>query len=242
MMDDRDEDLDDDRDDADARLRDEAIRVYRRYAVEIVEGLGFCPYAERARLDGHTREVPILSPLPTDVEVLAEIEAIADDEVVEIGLLVFPRLALSRTQMGRWVEVMRKAHTAARDGVAVLAIEGFHPEAAADTSNPERLTPFVRRTPDPTLQLTRLSALDKVRRGTPQGTAFFDPSRMDLSSFIEEDGKRPLHERIAEMNLETVRRLGVEGVRRRMDDILRDRDESYARIDPRIARRTDAIR
>jgi hypothetical protein len=139
--------------------------------------------------------------------------------------------------MGRWVEVMRKAHAATRDGAAVIAIEGFHPEAAADTASPERLTPFVRRTPDLTLQLTRLAALDKVRRGTPQGTAFFDPSRMDLSSFIEDDEKRPLHERIAEMNLETVQRLGVEGVRRRMDDILRDRDEAYARIDASLPRR-----
>lgn len=225
--------------DADARLAREAVRVYRRYAIEIVEGLGFCPYAERARLDGHTREVPLVAAIPTDAEVLAAIEAVADDEVVEIGLLLFPRLALSRTRMGRWVELMRKAHTAARGGVAVIAIEGFHPDAAADTQSPERLTPFVRRTPDLTLQLTRLAALDKVRRGTPQGTAFFDPSRMDLSAFIEDDGKRPLHERIAEMNLETVNRLGVEGVRRRMNDILRDRDESYSRIDRSIPRRLE---
>lgn len=219
------------------RLADEAVRVYRRYATEIVEGLGFCPYAERARLDGRTREVPIVAAVPTDAEVLAHVERLADDATVEIGLLLFPRLTVSRPKLGRWVEHLRKAHAAARGGQPVLAIEGFHPDADADTSCPERLTPFVRRTPDPTLQLTRLDALERIRRGTPQGTAFFDPTSMDLEALLTEDPKRPLHERIAELNHETVVALGVEAVRRKMDAILRDRDASYAALDPTLPRR-----
>lgn len=219
------------------KLAAEARRVYRRYAVEIVEGLGFCPYAERTRVEGRTREVPLLDPLPTDATVLAHIEAIADEPGVEIALLLFPRLGLSRPKLGRWVEHLRKAHSAAREGRAVLAIEGFHPDAAADLGAPERLTPFVRRTPDPTLQLTRLDVLERIRRGTPQGTAFFDPSSMDVHALLEEEGRAPLHERIAERNLETVEQLGVETVEERFESILRDRDEAYAAIDPSIPRR-----
>lgn len=221
----------------DERLAAEARRVYRRYAVEIVEGLGFCPYAERARADGRTREVPLLEAIPTDATVLAAIEAIADDPSIEIGLVLFPRVALSRPKLGRWVELLRKAHAAARGGRAVLAIEGFHPDAAADLSRPERLTPFVRRTPDPTLQLTRLDVLDRVRRGTPQGTAFFDPASMDVSALLEEGPRAPLHERIAERNLETVETLGVAEVEAKVQAILRDRDASYAAIDPTVPRR-----
>lgn len=220
----------------DEALAREAIRVYRRYAVEIVEGLSFCPYAERARTEGRTEEIVIVGELPTDEAVGERIEEVAEDEQIEIGLVVFPRLTLSRPMFGRWVEILRKQH-AARRGSAVLALEGFHPDAEADLSNAERLTPFVRRTPDPTIQLTRLRALERVRRGTPTGTAYVDPSALDLDVLSKEVEKRPLHERIADLNLETVRDLGVEAVEDKLEDILRDRDRSYRAIDPSIVAR-----
>lgn len=206
------------------------MRLYRRYAVELVERLGFCPYAERARVEGRTREIVLSAPIPSDDEVLSALESIADDPSIEIGLLLFPRLAIGRSKLERWVEHLRKAHAAFRGGTAILALEGFHPDAEADTTSPERLTPFVRRTPDPTVQLTRLRALERVRRGTPQGTAFFDPSAMDLARFLETVEPRPLHERIAERNLETVKRLGADEVARIVEDILADRDASYAAL------------
>ncbi|MCZ7686276.1 MAG: DUF1415 family protein [Sandaracinaceae bacterium] len=220
----------------DARLAQQAVRVYRRYAVEIVEALGFCPYAQRCREEGRTREVVLSAPIPEDPDVLGAIEQIAEDERVEIGLLLFPRLSCPRAKLGRWVEHLRKAHAAKR-GAAVLALEGFHPDATADTTSADRLTPFVRRTPDPTVQLTRLCVLDRVRRGTPQGTAFFDPSSMDVHALLEETAKPPLHDRIAQHNLESVLALGASEVARRMDAILRDRDAAYLAIDPEIPRR-----
>jgi hypothetical protein len=209
----------------DERMRAEAVRLYRRYAIEIVEALGFCPYAERCREDGRTLEL-----VATDAEASNAIETIAGDESIEIGLVLLPELALDAHAFHRWIESLRKQHTAVR-GFAVLALEGFHPDAVADTSRPERLTPFVRRTPDPTIQLTRLSVLERVRRGSPQGTAYMDLSKIDVQALLQSpEAKRPLHERIAENNLETVMRMGVDEVRRRIDDIRRDRDESYARL------------
>jgi hypothetical protein len=203
----------------------------------MVEALGFCPYAERCRLDGRTREVVLSAPIPSDADVASAIEAIAGDEAIEIGLLLFPRLAIHPKKLHQWVEHLRKAHALRRDGAPVLALEGFHPDAGADTSSPDRLTPFVRRTPDPTIQLTRLSVLERVRRGTPQGTAFFDPSTMDLATLLADDPRRALHERIAEHNHATVLRLGVDDVARRIEDILRDRDERYLALDPTLPRR-----
>ena len=217
----------------DERLKREAIRLYRRYAVEIVEALSFCPYAEKARLDGLTHELVMTERAPSDEAVLERIEEVTDDERIDIGLLILPRVEVSQAELGRWVEGLRKLHRANR-GATRLAIEGFHPVAEADVSSAERLTPFVRRTPDPTLQLTRLSSLQDVRRGTPTGTGFIDPSTVDLAELLSRPVKRPLHERIAELNLESVRRLGVEEIERRMHDILRDRDASYRAIDPTI--------
>ncbi len=221
----------------DDRLVEEARRAYLRYAVEIVEALSFCPYAERCRVDGRTREVAITAPIPSDAEVLGALESVADDERIEIGLLLFPRMDVPPSKMHRWVEHLRKAHASRRGGAPILALEGFHPDAVADTSSPDRLTPFVRRTPDPTIQLTRLSVLDRVRRGTPQGTAFFDPSTMDLAALLDEGPRPALHERIAERNHETVLRLGADEVARRVEDILRERDERYLAIDPEAPRR-----
>lgn len=223
-------------DELDARLVEEAIRVYRRYAVEIVEGFVFCPYAEKARQDGETKELVLTGATPSDEEVLEVVDRVIEEEVVEIGLLLLPRVEISRPELGRWVEGLRKAH-AARHGRTIMAIEGFHPVADADLSSAERLTPFVRRTPDPTLQLTRLTGLERIRRGTPQGTGFFDPETMDVSAFLEEPQKRPLHERISDMNHDTVVRLGVAEIEARMEDILRDRDRAYAAIDPSISPR-----
>lgn len=203
----------------------------------MVEALSFCPYAARAREDGRTREVVVLEAVPTDATAVGQIELIAADARIEIGLVLLPRLEVSRKKLGRWVEVLRKQHAGRHGGTPILAIEGFHPDAEADTSSPERLTPFVRRTPDPTLQLTRLDALEKVRRGTPTGTAFVDPSAIDLDALRKQLEKRPLHERIAELNLETVERRGVEAIEAIVQDILRDRDRAYAELDPDVVRR-----
>ncbi|MFK7990695.1 MAG: DUF1415 family protein [Sandaracinaceae bacterium] len=224
------------RDDVERRLSEAAVRMYRRYAIEIVEGLVFCPYAVRAREDDKTREVVLTDAEPRDADVLEAIEALTEDSSIELALILLPRAEMGREDLGRWVEHLRKAHAAARGGT-VMAIEGFHPDAVADLTTPERLTPFVRRTPDPTLQLTRLDALERVRRGTPSGTAFFDPATLDLAALLAQERKAPIHKQIAARNHETVSTLGVEEVTDRMDAILADRNAAYAAIDPEVPMR-----
>jgi hypothetical protein len=221
----------------DEALERECRRVYRRYAVEIVEALGFCPYAERCREEGRTREVVMLDRTLDHGRALAEVRAIAEDEIVEVALLIFPRADLRRLELARFVEALRAAHQASSGGL-VMAMEGFHPDAEPDLRAPERLVPFVRRTPDPTIQLVRHSVLDRVRRGGPSGTAFFDPSQSNLDELLRTPAPRPLHERIAVANHECVERLGAARVAAILDDILRDRDASYAPlgVPPRATR------
>jgi hypothetical protein len=203
--------------------------VYRRYAVEIVEALRFCPYAERARKDGHTRELVSLDAELSTERALALVHEAAADPRVEIGLLLFPRVKVTRLELSRFVERLRRAHQDEPGGL-VMAMEGFHPEAPADLASADRLVPFVRRTPDPTIQLVRHEVLLGVRRAGDHGTAFFDPSRMSLEEMLRTPAPKPLHRQIAEANLETTRARGVEAIEAIFDDIRRDRDESYARL------------
>ncbi len=213
----------------------EAVRVYRRYAVEIVEALGYCPYAARCRAEGGTRELVSLDETPTVERALPLVREAADDARVEVALLIFPRAALSRLELSRFVERLRRAHQDEPGGL-VMAMEGFHPEAPPDLSSADKLVPFVRRTPDPTIQLVRHEVLLRIRRAGDHGTAFFDPSKMSLDALLAAPAPKPLHRQIADANLETTKARTVEAIERIYADIRRDRDETYARLaDPEPA-------
>ena len=99
----------------------------------------------------------------------------------------------------------------------------FHPDARADTKTPERFIPFLRRTPDPCIQLVRATALDAVREKTPQGKRLVDVATFDPSTPPE----IPLRERIARQNLETASGIGLEELARRLEEIHADRARTY---------------
>jgi hypothetical protein len=213
-----------------ARLREQVLRVYRRYAVEVVEALGFCPYAERCRKEGHTRELVALDETPTVQSLMSAVHELANDKNVEVGLILLPRVKADRLAHARFVEQLRRAHQDEPGGL-VMAMEGFHPEAAADLSSPEKLVPFVRRTPDPTIQLVRLEVLNQFRRNaSDHGTAFFDPTKMTVDAFLQATPPKPLHVRIAEANFETTKAKTVEAIQAIYEGILRDRQASYGDV------------
>ncbi len=207
----------------------EVVRVYRRYQSEIVEACGLCPWAERARLDGKVREWVIME---TDRSVatssLAVMDELFQEDKIEIALLIYPRLRVNRVEFERFVGRLRDADSRRHPlGKIPFMSAAFHPEAAADISNPERLIPFLRRTPDPTIQLVRASVVEKIRGRTPQGTQFFDSKTLLVDIAPPQPAMR---EKIAQANLATIRKIGIDEVRRRLDDILRDRNESYDRF------------
>lgn len=213
-------------------LRSEALRVHLRYAQEVVEALGFCPWAAGARAAGrvHTRVV-----LGCDLDLeqtLREVASLEDEASADIGLLVFPEVVAGRLDFQHWSARVRDGcEQRAGRGHAVFAIADFHPDAEADLTAAERLVAFIRRSPDPTLQLIRRSVLDGVRRGEPAGTRFVDPA--SLGGLHERDmvsQPEPLHARLARANLETVQRLGLARVAAVLEDIALDRDRSYARL------------
>lgn len=209
----------------------EATRLYERYAVEVVEGFGLCPWAARARSEGRVR----VSILPRGLEPeggLAALDEIAADPGLDIGLLVYPRAAVTRAELERFVAELRELDTKRAHGASVpMAMAPFHPEATPDTTAAHRLIPFLRRTPDPTIQLVRCSTLSAVREGTSHGTGYLDPSRVDLAALLATPTKPPLHERVAVTNLRNA--LEDDGLARLtavIESIHADRAATYAKL------------
>jgi hypothetical protein len=209
------------------RVIEEALRIYRRYQLEFIEALNLCPWAERARLDGHVSETVLLDCNDFVNDTLAAMDDFAARPAVEIGLVIFAGLRCSRAQFEQWVaatvEADRQRHTLTSPAFALAA---FHPDAEPVTSHAERLIPFLRRSPDPTVQLVRTSSLERVREGSVEGTSFVDPASLDFS-MPPPKRQRPLRERIAGANLKTIERVGLEQAEALLQDIFADRDRSY---------------
>lgn len=211
-------------------LEAEAVRLFRRYAVEIVEALTLCPWAERTRVDLRLKERVVLIRTPEEALPLDAIASLAEDPEVEIGILLFPLLEITQPGLERFVSRLVDADAGRRAiGTAPFAMAAFHPDARADLSTPERLVPFIRRTPDPTIQLVRAESLDRVREGFHEGTQFLDPGALSTLGVLGA-ATVPLRERIARANMKAIERLGVAEVERRLAAIRQDRDSTYARL------------
>jgi hypothetical protein len=221
--------------DEDRALEAAARRVYGRYVEEFVETFDICPWAARARLEGRTRVEVVCDGTPDPRLALDAVASLSSDAQVEVGLILFPRLALDRAAFEAFVGELRELD-AARYGIdgPAMAIAAFHPDAEARTESAYQLVPFVRRTPDPTVQLVRRSVLDSVRKKGDHGTAWVDPTTLDLASLLASKPKAPLHERVAQANLETLTVHGLDAIEALFLELRRDRDESYRAIEARF--------
>ena len=215
----------------DNALRREALRVYRRYALEVVERFDLCPWAAYARRDGRVAEHIILAEKLLDPQQsLAQIAALVPDAKIEIALFIYPNLELDRLGFEGFVRAFREQDSARYPvGEIPFAMAAFHPDARVDLGDADRLIPFLRRTPDPTIQLVRQTALDRVRGNSQEGTSFFDLSNLAVLPLPQKE-PLSLRQRIGEANLETAREVGAETLEAVLSDIRRDRDESYARL------------
>lgn len=213
-----------------ARVTGEAIRVYRRYAREFVESFGLCPWAERARLDASTTErVLFQQGIDTFSEPLAIAEELAATPAIEVALLIFPWMNAGPVEFERFVSELWRRHA---EGSALhspsFAMAAFHPLGELDLASPARLVPFVRRTPDPTVQLVRMDVLERVRSGTPGGTEFFDPSLLSPER-LRATAPLSLRERVARANHRALSGTELERALRVLESVHADRQQSYGR-------------
>ena len=210
---------------SDEALVREARRIHDRYQREIVEAFVFCPFASKAREDGAPHQLFRLETEPTIAGALDDVRSLGRATSFEVAFLVFPRWRVDRLGLARFVEALRSAHQTDAGGL-VMTMEGFHPDAEADLSSPGSLVPFLRRTADPTIQLTRLSVLDLARASTGGTTKYVDPATIDVAALLAAPADRSLHQRISEANHRTVSQRGAAAITRVYDEIRRDRDES----------------
>jgi hypothetical protein len=224
----------------DERLCREAVRVYERYATEVVEAFQLCPWARRARQDGRVRTCVVTDARPRAQRLLDRMDEIFADPHVEVGLVILPRAPWDRHEFRRFTSRVRAAHEARHaasglHGPPPLAMAAFHPDARPDVDSAARLVSFLRRTPDPTIQVVRQAALAAVRGAETSGAVYAPRAVLDLALLMPER-TLPLADRVAEANLATATRVGVAHIEAILDDIRADRDRAYEALSVPTAR------
>jgi hypothetical protein len=204
----------------DDQLRAEAERLLWRYVVEVVERFGLCPWARRARERGEVR-VEVLTGAPTQADVEAAVARIAASPGAVMGMVVLPRATLDERELRRL-----RADVLAAPCAGGLAIAEFHPAAARDDSTAARVVPWLRRSPDPTLQVVRLATLAGLRDAADA------PPLVTQAAMLAGLAPAPppsVSDQIAETNHATVRGDGPQ-LQATVAAIHADRDATYARL------------
>ncbi len=190
-----------------------------RYLREFVEGLRMCPYAKLCRESGKLQRRVVRSREDV-VPAIAEIEALPA-QAVEVALLIFPAEPATGEPSAReftaFCAGVRDRMFAEHGGDPPFYAVAFHPDLPRDLKDANRAVQFVRRSPDPTLQLVRASVLRSVRGQDDGGSRFVDTSKLSLTEAMALVSPLTLAERIAEANLSTVQREGAD----RLEALLR---------------------
>ena len=202
-----------------------------RYLREFVEAWNLCPWARFCREAGKLHRKVLLvqggepgsaafqaAALEVDAAIAA-VEALPQG-TVEVGLLILPALEPSLTlgtegalRFERLCNAVRAAtdarHTQREPPFFCVP---FHPDFPEDLATPARAVRFIRRSPDPTLQLVRRSLLREVRGRTPD-TLVVDPSKLTNEQLAALEVPESVSDRIARTDLETLKHEGVERAR-----------------------------
>ena len=203
-----------------------------RYLHEFVEALALCPWARHCRELGRLGRTVLLEaggPAGSEsqghlvhaaLSALQEFAARPASEL-EIGLLIFPALApcLREGHQGargfeQFVVALREAmqRAFAATGPPFYCV-AFHPEFGMDLADENRAVRFIRRSPDPTIQLVRISVLDAARGDAAGSTRYVDASRMTSEELMALQSPLSISEKITLGNFETLQREGPERLR-----------------------------
>ena len=183
----------------------EALRLNARYVEEVVIGWDLCPWAARAWIDGQVVQ-RVFTDDALDAGAGRGVHRRSDREARRRDR---PRDLPARRVHGRRLGELRGARPPNARRHPFLAA-AFHPDYRAPGEKLDgaldaaRLVPFIRRTPDPTLQLVRASLVDRLR-----GEVSADVGR---ANFANVTGR------------------GLDKLDALLADIRRDRDATYARL------------
>ena len=168
-----------------------------RYLREFVEALELCPFARRCRETGRLARRVLRGEQPSEATAAAvrELEATREDEV-EVALLIFPEVTWG-------VKAFDGFRDEVRGWLRQFYCVAFHPDLPMDLSDANRAVAFLRRSPDPTLQLVRIATLDRVRSVRPAGSFYVDPSKLSADELRSLESVS-VSEQIARANLRTL--------------------------------------
>jgi hypothetical protein len=196
----------------------EVRRLLDRYIVEIVETYDFCPWAKASRTGGEV-SVEVLWGTPSVDDFTAAGNRLLALPTTRVAMIVAPELGATPSEL-----------RAIRDRVAAripsAGIAEFHPDAELDLASPARLVPYLRRSPDPLLQLVPLELLDRVR-AYPAVVDLMDQAQMLRG--LAEPTRADVADTLADTNHA---RVGADAtaIAATLDDIAADRRRSYARV------------
>lgn len=170
----------------------EIIAATRRWVERAVIGLNLCPFAKAVHVKGQVRYV--VSAAQTDNDLLDDLErelnflTEAAPEDVDTTLLMTPDVL---SDFADFIDFLDLVEVVLRtQGLAgILQVASFHPDYVfADTASDD-IANYTNRAPYPTLHLIREASLAKATAAVPDAADIY------------------------ERNMETMRRLGLEGWR-----------------------------
>ncbi len=148
---------------------EQALLRNDRYLAEFIEAMGVCPYARNCRESGRLhREVLLLDEPTVDALVshILDLENALTSQV-DVALVLLPRLKWPAPEFERLISQVQRTYQKSRrpnqHGTAAFFVVAFHPDSAMHLHNPHVAVRFMRRSPDPTIQLVRPEAIERVR-------------------------------------------------------------------------------
>ncbi|MFN0160052.1 MAG: DUF1415 domain-containing protein [Burkholderiales bacterium] len=169
---------------------EQVVAATRAWLERAVIGLNLCPFAKAVHVKGQIRYV--VSQAGTPAELLTELKqelrhlVDADPAVCDTTLLIHPHVLADFLDYNDFLDDADAAvEELELDGV--LQVASFHPQYQFDGTDADDVTNYSNRSPFPTLHLLREESIDRAVEAFPDA------------------------ERIYETNIETLRRLGVDG-------------------------------
>jgi hypothetical protein len=196
----------------------EVRRILDRYVVEVVERFDLCPWAKSARLGGEVA-IEVLWGEPSMRAWVEAGQTLLAQPEARVAMIVAPETAMT-------VAELRAVRDRVTSGLPQTGVAHFHPLGELDLASPARLVPFLRRSPDPLLQIVPLALLETVRGGT---TPIERAQQAQLLSGVGPMPRGDVGDRIAEVNHARVSAEQGEVIRV-LEAIAEDRRTSYARV------------
>jgi len=199
-------------------LAREALRLHHRYQCEVIERFSICPWAKPARSKDRVRAHVVVDATHGTPALRPIVDRWADDARAEVAFIIVPCFQGAIDAFESWTAEVG----ALRDDVFLSA--PFHPDVPKTAGTVH----FLRQTPDPTVQLVRRERLQEIRaQDQPHYTDIFDLDPRDL-----EGGNAPKNvaASVFAHNERLIAREGRAPLRAVIEDIRRDRNETYSRI------------